>query len=84
MTTFTPTHAPWVPGWTRQEKRSLAAILGIATLHIGGAALYLSGEGELTGAGGLAGAGVLAYVLGMRHAFDADHIAVIDDTIRGQ
>jgi nickel/cobalt transporter (NiCoT) family protein len=30
------------------------------------------------------GAGVLAYVLGMRYAFDADHIAVIDDTIRGQ
>jgi nickel/cobalt transporter (NiCoT) family protein len=66
-------------------KRSRAAILGIATLHIGGVALYLAGEGELTGAGGLAGggAGVLAYVLGMRHAFDADHIAVIDTT-RGQ
>jgi len=29
-----------------------------------------------------AGAGVLAYTLGLRHAFDADHIAAIDDTTR--
>jgi hypothetical protein len=36
-------------------KRSRAAILGIATLRIGGVALDLAGEGELTGAGGLAG-----------------------------
>ena len=28
------------------------------------------------------GTGVLAYTLGMRHAFDADHIAVIDNTTR--
>lgn len=28
------------------------------------------------------GIGVTAYVLGMRHAFDADHIAVIDNTTR--
>src|SRR5262249_59767034 len=26
--------------------------------------------------------GILAYTLGMRHAFDADHIAVIDNTTR--
>jgi high-affinity nickel-transport protein len=29
-----------------------------------------------------AGTGVLAYTLGMRHAFDADHIAAIDNTTR--
>ncbi|OZC93053.1 HoxN/HupN/NixA family nickel/cobalt transporter [Rhodococcus sp. 06-418-1B] len=29
-----------------------------------------------------AGAGLLAYMLGIRHAFDADHIAAIDDTTR--
>jgi high-affinity nickel-transport protein len=29
-----------------------------------------------------AGTGTLAYVLGIRHAFDADHIAAIDDTTR--
>src|ERR1700733_5763257 len=28
------------------------------------------------------GLGVTAYTLGMRHAFDADHIAAIDDTTR--
>jgi high-affinity nickel-transport protein len=34
--------------------------------------------------GGLvyAGAGALAYTLGLRHAFDADHISAIDDTTR--
>src|SRR5206468_3913846 len=30
----------------------------------------------------LAGLGVLAYTLGLRHAFDADHIAAIDNTTR--
>ncbi|MDQ1723737.1 MAG: nickel/cobalt transporter (NiCoT) family protein, partial [Frankiaceae bacterium] len=29
-----------------------------------------------------AGAGTLAYTLGLRHAFDADHIAAVDDTTR--
>ncbi|GAA3824558.1 hypothetical protein FNH04_17260 [Streptomyces phyllanthi] len=28
------------------------------------------------------GLGVTAYILGMRHAFDADHIAAIDNTTR--
>jgi high-affinity nickel-transport protein len=28
------------------------------------------------------GAGVIAYLLGLRHAFDADHIAAIDNTVR--
>lgn len=83
MTTIAPVEVAAPAGWTRWEKRRLAAILGvIAMLHVGGVAFYLAGEGELVGAGGLAGAGVLAYVLGMRHAFDADHIAVIDDTTR--
>ncbi|WP_199897040.1 HoxN/HupN/NixA family nickel/cobalt transporter [Halarchaeum acidiphilum] len=31
---------------------------------------------------GLLGTGVLAYSLGLRHAFDADHIAAIDNTTR--
>jgi high-affinity nickel-transport protein len=30
----------------------------------------------------LAGAGVLAYTLGLRHAFDVDHIAAIDNIVR--
>src|SRR6202046_2810571 len=28
------------------------------------------------------GTGILAYTLGMRHAFDADHIAAVDNTTR--
>jgi high-affinity nickel permease len=30
----------------------------------------------------IAGLGALAYGLGLRHAFDADHISAIDDTTR--
>ena len=30
----------------------------------------------------LFGMGILAYTLGLRHAFDADHIAAIDNTVR--
>jgi high-affinity nickel-transport protein len=30
----------------------------------------------------LLGLGFVAYMLGLRHAFDADHIAAIDDTVR--
>lgn len=36
------------------------------------------GSGKMLGVG----TGVLAYTLGMRHAFDADHIAAIDNTTR--
>ncbi|HCU96950.1 MAG TPA: HoxN/HupN/NixA family nickel/cobalt transporter, partial [Actinobacteria bacterium] len=43
----------------------------IALLHIAGWSLYLSVTHGPAGAGAFAGAGVLAYVLGIRHAFDA-------------
>jgi nickel/cobalt transporter (NiCoT) family protein len=69
--------------WTRAERWRLSGILGvIASLHVAGVALYLLHRGDAAAAGGLAGSGALAYVLGMRHAFDADHIAAIDDTTR--
>jgi high-affinity nickel-transport protein len=69
--------------WSSSERARIAAILGvIAALHIAGLALYLLHHGNTAGAGGLLGSGVVAYVLGMRHAFDADHIAAIDDTTR--
>jgi high-affinity nickel-transport protein len=70
------------------EKRSLAGMVGfIALLHLLGwgtlvgivaPAQYRIGE---TGVLGVA-LGLLAYTLGMRHAFDADHIAAIDNTTR--
>jgi high-affinity nickel-transport protein len=69
--------------WTKPERYRIAGIVGaIVALHIVGWTLYLWQVGGLGAAGGFAGAGVLAYVLGMRHAFDADHIAAIDDTTR--
>jgi len=69
--------------WSSAERARIAAILGvIAALHIGGISLYLVHQSNSAGAAGLLGSGVVAYVLGMRHAFDADHIAAIDDSTR--
>jgi len=80
-TTITPHHIGGA--WTRTERRRLASVVGaIVILHVLGVALYLGYSGNPAAAGGLAGSGVLAYVLGVRHAFDADHIAAIDDTTR--
>jgi high-affinity nickel-transport protein len=65
------------------ERLRITAILGaIVALHVLGFALYLSYAHDLAAVGGFAGAGMLAYGLGVRHAFDADHVAAIDDTTR--
>lgn len=70
-------------GWSRSQRLQLTGIVAvIGLLHIVGWTLYLSLTSGPLGAGAFAGAGVLAYVLGIRHAFDADHIAAIDDTTR--
>ena len=72
---------------TADEWRRMAAMFGfIAFLHIAGAILmwkattgnYELADGTLFGWG----TAVLAYTLGMRHAFDADHISAIDNTTR--
>jgi len=72
---------------TKDEWRRMALMFGfIAFLHISGALLmwkattggYKLGDGSLFGWGTAA----LAYTLGMRHAFDADHISAIDNTTR--
>lgn len=69
--------------WTVAERRRLAGVVSaIVTLHIVGWSLYLWQAHSIGAASSFAGAGTLAYVLGMRHAFDADHIAAIDDTTR--
>jgi len=69
--------------WTRAERVRIKGIVGIiAVLHVIGWGLYLSYVDGPAGAGAFAGAGTLAYTLGVRHAFDADHIAAIDDTTR--
>ncbi len=69
--------------WTRAQRAQLSTIVAaVALLHVVGWSLYLSLTSGPLGAGAFAGAGVLAYALGIRHAFDADHIAAIDDTTR--
>jgi nickel/cobalt transporter (NiCoT) family protein len=72
---------------TRGERRTLWSMMGfIVVLHVvGWTLLVLAARGHY-GVGGTkvlgVGTGVLAYTLGMRHAFDADHIAAIDNTTR--
>ncbi|HKD96947.1 MAG TPA: HoxN/HupN/NixA family nickel/cobalt transporter [Micromonosporaceae bacterium] len=72
---------------TRQERRRIYAMAGvIALLHIVGfgvLAFFVVPEHYRVGTGlfGL-GTGITAYTLGLRHAFDADHIAAIDNTTR--
>jgi HoxN/HupN/NixA family high-affinity nickel-transporter len=69
--------------WTRAEWLRMSAIIGaVAILHVAGWSLYLYYTRHLAAATSFAGAGTLAYALGVRHAFDADHIAAIDDTTR--
>jgi nickel/cobalt transporter (NiCoT) family protein len=73
---------------SRQEWHSVAAMAGfILLLHaLGWGVLagvvapqhYQVGTSEVLGVG----LGLTAYTLGMRHAFDADHIAAIDNTTR--
>jgi high-affinity nickel-transport protein len=72
-----------VGGWTGPERARLSGIAGvIAALHILGWSMYFYYTRHLAAAASFAGAGTLAYALGVRHAFDADHIAAIDDTTR--
>jgi high-affinity nickel-transport protein len=63
-----------------EERTRLAAmfafICGLYALGLGLVATYAPGHA------GLAGAAMLAFTLGLRHAFDADHIAAIDNTTR--
>ncbi|MGC9669521.1 HoxN/HupN/NixA family nickel/cobalt transporter [Planosporangium sp. 12N6] len=69
--------------WTRAERLRLSGIVAtVVLLNVAGWSLYLYYSTSLAAASAFAGAGTLAYVLGIRHAFDADHIAAIDDTTR--
>jgi nickel/cobalt transporter (NiCoT) family protein len=72
---------------SRDERRSLWGMGGfILLLHVVGWGVLIglvaphryAVGGQLMGVG----LGVTAYTLGMRHAFDADHIAAIDNTTR--
>ena len=66
--------------FTESERRTLARLLAsVAALHLAGWALcFAYADCSPT----YLGLGWLAYSLGMRHAFDADHIAAIDNVTR--
>ena len=70
----------------RPPRSDLAEHRELGILYLLIAALHLVGWGVCVGLASqhpaLVGMGVAAYVLGLRHAFDADHIAAVDDTIR--
>ena len=68
--------------WTRVGGMT-AAIVMLHVLGWGLLAAALRGHYHVTKTEIFgAGTGILAYTLGMRHAFDADHIAAIDNTTR--
>ena len=61
----------------------VAVIIGLNVLGWVMLAAAVGGHYHITGTELFGfGTGILAYTLGMRHAFDADHIAAIDNTTR--
>jgi nickel/cobalt transporter (NiCoT) family protein len=75
-------------GFDRTDWTTIAAMGGIVlALHLFGWGVLVLGVAPqhiTLGSAGVfgVGLGVTAYLLGVRHAFDADHIAVIDNTTR--
>jgi high-affinity nickel-transport protein len=70
----------WTRFLTPAEWLRLSGFAGaVAFLHVAGWALFAYYAHAYPA---LAGLGVLAYTFGLRHAFDADHIAAIDNTTR--
>src|SRR3954471_16901203 len=74
MTRWARARAALTPAEWRRAGLLAAAVL---FLHAAGFALLLAAVPPSA-----AGLGVTAYLLGLRHAFDADHIAAIDNTTR--
>src|SRR5690348_5231410 len=69
-----------IPALSRAEWLRLSGFGGaVAFLHVAGWGLFLVYARSNPA---LAGLGTLAYTFGLRHAFDADHIAAIDNTTR--
>ena len=88
--TLSPSPAPAAaPGrFSPADRRSIAGMaLFVLVLHLVGWGVLLfavAPHGYQLGSTGVFGVGVglTAYMLGVRHAFDADHIASIDNTTR--
>ena len=75
-------------GFSPHERRSIGAMTAVVLLlHVVGWGVLVfavAPAGYRLGSTGVLGVGVglTAYMLGVRHAFDADHIASIDNTTR--
>jgi high-affinity nickel-transport protein len=70
----------WAHSLSRGEWLRISGLGGaVAFLHIAGWGLFAFYAGRYPA---IAGLGLLAYTFGLRHAFDADHIAAIDNTTR--
>jgi high-affinity nickel-transport protein len=68
---------------TAQERARLIAMYGVvAGLHVAGFVILFVFVVPSHYEGLGVGVGVLAYTLGLRHAFDADHISAIDNCTR--
>ena len=88
-TTLPPQGGPGeaIRGLRPAEWRRAGAMLGfVVALHVTGFVLLFAAAAghyhlSATETFGI-GTGMLAYTLGLRHAFDADHIAAIDNTTR--
>jgi high-affinity nickel-transport protein len=74
------TRPPFARKLSQQEWLRLSGFgVAVAALHLAGWGLFFCYSARYPA---LAGLGVLAYTFGLRHAFDADHIAAIDNTTR--
>ena len=68
---------------THQERSRVLAMFGsILALHVLGLFIFVAFVVPAHYKGLGIGVSVLAYTLGLRHAFDADHISAIDNTTR--
>lgn len=88
MSIGAPTERTTATRFDRADWTSIAAVTGfVLLLHVIGWGVLILGVAPqhiTLGSAGVfgVGLGVTAYLLGVRHAFDADHIAVIDNTTR--
>ncbi len=71
---------PTAFGLSRSEKIKIAIIFAIliTITAVGFSAAFVIGKIAVV----LGGLGIVAYVFGLRHGVDADHIAAIDNTTR--
>jgi high-affinity nickel-transport protein len=88
VSVVTDSEAPVANRFDRTDWATIAAMGAvILALHVFGWSVLIFGVAPqhiTLGSAGVfgVGIGVTAYLLGVRHAFDADHIAVIDNTTR--